>query len=604
MFDLYWRLVFKPYWARITAIAVSVFVCSTLDVIGIGMIVPVVSLLISPQDSSSMWMVGIVEQGATRFGLDFNNNAVVIVGLLILLVIMVVKNGIMLAQNLLLQRLAASVEVSFRVRMFERFMRATYDNVMSRGRGVTIEDLSRASTGVVSSITVAAGLLNAIAQIITGTILLFYLASWTVLVVAIPLLLVYRVFGPSLQGRSRELGIKLHDIRQRQSVAIVDFLDGIRVIKTGVVEDMASKRIESLMREHLPLYITSRVLPIIPAALYEVVGAILVTVLIICIVIMPELGLTLAELAALVVLIRRLLPTVSSLNQNMINLNHQVRVVQVADNTLNKMPVEDSGGILLDSTKTIDKIEMKNVSFSYIERNNTLVLDNVNLTLRRGQVTALVGQTGSGKSTIADLIIRLYDPNTGSIVVDDTDLRKIDLSAWRKRVGFVGQDPYLFHTTLKNNITLWDPTINDTEIERAMHTAQLTDFLSSLPDGYETLVGDRGLKLSGGQRQRVAIARAILNQPDVLIFDEATSSLDNLTEKEVHDAISKLREGATVLVIAHRLTTVSDANVVVVLDQGNIVEQGHPDDLISSRGEFWRLYQNDSDASEHQIASI
>jgi len=475
---------------------------------------------------------------------------------------------------------------------------------MSRGRGATIEDLSRASTGVVSSITVAAGLLNAIAQIITGTILLFYLASWTVLVVAIPLLIVYRVFGPALQGRSRELGIKLHDIRQRQSVAIVDFLDGIRVIKTGVVEDMASKRIESLMREHLPLYITSRVLPVIPAALYEVVGAILVTVLIICIVIMPELGLTLAELAALVVLIRRLLPTVSSLNQNMINLNHQVRVVEVADNTLNKMPVEDSGGILLDSTKTIDKIEMKNVSFSYVERNNTLVLDNVNLTLRRGQVTALVGQTGSGKSTIADLIIRLYDPNAGNIIVDDTDLRKIDLSAWRKRVGFVGQDPYLFHTTLKNNITLWDPTINDTEIERAMHTAQLTDFLSSLPDGYETLVGDRGLKLSGGQRQRVAIARAILNQPDVLIFDEATSSLDNLTEKEVHDAISKLREEATVLVIAHRLTTVSDANVVVVLDQGKIVEQGHPDDLISTRGEFWRLYQNDSDPSEHQVASI
>ena len=238
--------------------------------------------------------------------------------------------------------------------------------------------------------------------------------------------------------------------------------------------------------------------------------------------------------------------------------------------------------------------------YKYLDK----ILDNVNLTLRRGQVTALVGQTGSGKSTIADLIIRLYDPNAGSIIVDDTDLRKIDLSAWRKRVGFVGQDPYLFHTTLKNNITLWDPTINDTEIERAMHTAQLTDFLSSLPDGYETLVGDRGLKLSGGQRQRVAIARAILNQPDVLIFDEATSSLDNLTEKEVHDAISKLREGATVLVIAHRLTTVSDANVVVVLDQGNIVEQGHPDDLISSRGKFWRLYQNDSDASEHQIASI
>jgi len=172
---------------------------------------------------------------------------------------------------------------------------------------------------------------------------LFYLASWTVLVVAIPLLLVYRLFGPALQVRSRELGIKLHDVRQRQTVAIVDFLDGIRVIKTGVVEDMASKRVESLMREHLPLYITSRILPAIPSAVYEVVGAILVTALVIFIVTMPELGLTIAKLAALVVLIRRLLPTVSSLNQNMINLNHQVHVVEVADDTLNKMPIEESG---------------------------------------------------------------------------------------------------------------------------------------------------------------------------------------------------------------------------------------------------------------------
>ena len=168
----------------------------------------------------------------------------------------------------------------------------------------------------------------------------------------------------------------------------------------------------------------------------------------------------------------------------------------------------------------------------------------------------MVGQTGSGKSTIADLLIRLYNPVSGTILIDTVNLSNIDLHTYRKRIGFVGQDPYLFNTTLRNNITLWDNSIKDYELDQVIQTVQLDELLNSMSDGFETMVGDRGLRLSGGQRQRVAIARAILTNPDMLVFDEATSALDNLTEGEVHAAISKLRENSIVLVIAHRLNTV------------------------------------------------
>ena len=156
----------------------------------------------------------------------------------------------------------------------------------------------------------------------------------------------------------------------------------------------------------------------------------------------------------------------------------------------------------------------------------------------------------------------------------------------------------MFNTTLRNNITLWDSSIKDSDLDQIIKTVQLDELLSSMNEGYETVVGDRGLRLSGGQRQRVAIARAILTNPDILVFDEATSALDNLTESEIHAAISKLRENSIVLVVAHRLTTVRDADLVVVLDKGRIVEQGHPDQLLLARGQFWRLYQNDAEYSE------
>jgi ABC-type multidrug transport system fused ATPase/permease subunit len=590
--------VFHPYLARILVITAAIFLTSTLDVLSIGMIVPVVSIMIAPEESSSTWIADVVQNITNRANLSSNYQVVVFTGLAVIVILVIIKNLILLLQNLLVHRLATNVELHFKVKLFNTFMCARYEEITSRGRGVIIEDLSRAATGIVSSISVAASLLNGVMLTVTSIVLLFYLSWWSIPIIGLPLLLVYGITGPRLQRRSAQIGSELHDIRQKNSVAMVDFLDGIRVIKANVMENVAVSRIRTLLQEYLPLYVVSRLLPSIPGAIIEIIGAFLITILVVIAVTRPVLGLTLSEIAAIVVLMRRLLPTVSSIQHGIVNLSDKLRVVEIADETLSNLPIEKTGGHVLEDDYCIEKIDLQDLSFSYHSRPDVSVLDDINITLQRGQVTAFVGQTGSGKSTIADLLIRLYDPDAGKILVDEVNLSNIDLYSYRKRIGFVGQDPYLFNTTLRNNITLWDSSIKEDDLDQTIKTVQLDELLNSMNEGYETVVGDRGLRLSGGQRQRVAIARAILTKPNVLVFDEATSALDNLTESEVHAAISKLREKSIVLVIAHRLTTVRDADMVVVLDRGRIVEQGHPDQLLLTKGQFYRLYENDAEHSK------
>jgi subfamily B ATP-binding cassette protein MsbA len=597
MLKLYWRLVFHPYLIRILGIAATIFLTSTLDILSIGMIVPVVSIMIAPEESSSVWISDVVQNILSGADLSNNYQTVVFAGLAMIVILVIIKNLILLLQNLLVHRLATNVELHFKVKLFNTFMCARYEEITSRGRGVIIEDISRAATGIVSSISVAASLLNGMMLTITSVVLLFYLSWWSIPIIGLPLLLVYGITGPRLQRKSAQIGSQIHEIRQKNSVAMVDFLDGIRVVKASVIENVAVGRIRALLQEYLPLYVVSRLLPAIPGAIIEIIGALLIAILVFLAITRPALGLTLPEIAAIVVLMRRLLPTVSTMQHSIVNLSDKLRVVEIADETLSNMAREQTGGNILEDNDYIEKIELRNLSFAYHSRPDESVLYDINLTLRRGQVTAFVGQTGSGKSTIADLLIRLYDPDAGQMLVDNVNLNEIDIYSWRKHIGFVGQDPYLFNTTLRNNITLWDSSIKDSDLDQIIKTVQLDELLSSMHEGYETVVGDRGLRLSGGQRQRVAIARAILTHPDILVFDEATSALDNLTESEVHAAISKLRENSIVLVVAHRLTTVRDADLVVVLDKGRIVEQGHPDQLLLARGQFWRLYQKDAEYS-------
>ncbi|MEH6936845.1 ABC transporter ATP-binding protein [Bacillus sp. JJ664] len=234
-------------------------------------------------------------------------------------------------------------------------------------------------------------------------------------------------------------------------------------------------------------------------------------------------------------------------------------------------------------------IDVNNIRFTYPNANEE-VLKGVSFSIKSGQHIGIVGTSGGGKSTLIQLLLGLYEPTSGSIFVDQKDLSKHDFQSLRQHVGVVSQETFLLNSTLKQNLLYAKPNATDEELLLAVEAADLGDLIDSLPEGFETIVGERGLKLSGGQRQRVALARAILRHPPVLIFDEATSSLDGETEEKVQSSLEKLIPGRTTITIAHRLVTVKDADCILLLDKGLIAEQGTHEELLSLKGQYYQLY--------------
>jgi ABC transporter fused permease/ATP-binding protein len=262
------------------------------------------------------------------------------------------------------------------------------------------------------------------------------------------------------------------------------------------------------------------------------------------------------------------------------------RVFELLDK---RSPLEEGGGDKLGDVK--GDLVFDGVTFAYPTRADMDVLRDFTLHVQPGEVVALVGPSGAGKSTVAQLVMRFYDPKGGRVLVDGHDLRSLDPHALRERIGIVSQEPVLFAATIEENIRYGRPDATREEVEAAAKAANAHTFVSAFPDGYGTIVGERGVQLSGGQKQRVAIARAILKDPPILVLDEATSALDSESEHLVQEALERLMQGRTTLVIAHRLSTVQGADRVVVLDGGHVAEEGSHAELLARDGLYRKLVQ-------------
>lgn len=245
-----------------------------------------------------------------------------------------------------------------------------------------------------------------------------------------------------------------------------------------------------------------------------------------------------------------------------------------------------SGHLIFDKLKT--PIEIKNLNFNYPDK--SLSLNNISISIKNGKTLAIVGRSGAGKTTLINLIARFYDCPEDSIIVNGKDLRSYTLGSWSKKIAMVGQDSFLFYASLRENLAYGTDEVTDKSMHDALEKAGMLEFVSSLPQGLDTIIGDGGVKLSGGEKQRVSIARAFLRDPEIIILDEPTSALDSQTEKEVQKEIDQLCHGKTVIIIAHRLATVKHADWIVVMESGRVVEQGSLSDLTKYNGQFKKYW--------------
>ncbi len=297
---------------------------------------------------------------------------------------------------------------------------------------------------------------------------------------------------------------------------------------------------------------------------------------------------TLGDFTAFILAVQQMYQPIKNFSQ----LNSTIQQAVSASERVFEILDEENKIFNLPDAKNIDvfskDIVYKNVSFEYEQ--NKSILKNINIDIKKGQTVAFVGSSGSGKSTIANLLLRFYDVNSGEILVDGTDIKNLTLESLRDKIGVVSQDVFLFNDTVKYNIAYGKLDAGDEEIENAAKAANAHKFISAMPDGYNTLIGERGMKLSGGEKQRIAIARAMLKNPPILVLDEATSALDSESEKLVQEAIETLMKNRTVILIAHRLSTVKNADQIIVIDKGTVVERGKHQELLDKNGVYAKLY--------------
>ena len=280
--------------------------------------------------------------------------------------------------------------------------------------------------------------------------------------------------------------------------------------------------------------------------------------------------------------ISKLSSTVETTQQAWSGFERFYNIMQIENKIVSK-----DNAIKVDSFN--GKIEFKNVYFKYKEDSEE-VLNNFNLLINPGMKVALVGETGVGKSTISKIIPRFYEVNEGEILIDDVNIKDYELYNLRRLIGHVQQDVFIFYGSIRDNILYGNPSASEEEIIEASKKANIYDFIMSLKDGFDTLCGERGIQLSGGQKQRISIARIFLKNPNILILDEATSALDNVTEKLIQKSFDELAKGKTTIVIAHRLTTVKDVDLIVVLGKNGIIEQGTHEELMNKNGAYASMY--------------
>ncbi|RUT07880.1 HlyB/MsbA family ABC transporter [Dulcicalothrix desertica PCC 7102] len=448
---------------------------------------------------------------------------------------------------------------------------------------------------------------NAVAFVITRGLTVSVYAmcvvwiSWQMTVISILLFGLIGIGLTTMNRRVRELSFDTTAASAKFTSIAIEFINGIRTIHAFATQDFERKRYyqasDNVVHTNQKIIKTY-------ALVKPLADGVATTVLVSLIVlgysqfVVPGI-IQVSSLLTFLFILARLVPNIQDINGVLAFLSTLHGTVESIKNLLR---TEDktyfqNGSIPFKGLK--HSIDFISVDFSYDSTNK--ILQNIKLSIERGKTTALVGGSGAGKTTLADLVPRFYDPTEGQIFIDGIDSRLLEIQSLRSKIAVVSQDTFIFNATVRENIAYGKPEATETEIREAAQLANALEFIESerMPQGLETQLGDRGVNLSGGQRQRIAIARALLRDPEILILDEATAALDTVSERLIQQSLEKISIGRTVITIAHRLSTIAKADKVVVMEKGRIVEQGNYQELLQKQGALWKYHK-----TQHETGSI
>ena len=479
---------------------------------------------------------------------------------------------------------------NLRKRIFEQLSTQTLGYFSKKSSGELINTLTNEMERIRQIFGGLAFLVTKSLTLAVYSISLFVL-SWHLSILSI-FLFSFLALGLSILNKYiRERSFEITKANDVFTTRVLEFLDGIRVVHAFCTQQFEQQRYFEASANIVKSWRRVYWISLIVKPLADSIST-LILVGIICVAIVVDL-MPISNLLTFFFVLFRLVPMIQDVNGVLAFLNTQAGAVENIKDLLKSENKAYFKNGYLEFGGIQKAIDIQAVNFGY--EPNHLVLKDITLTIEKGKMTALVGASGGGKTTLADLLARFHEPTNGRILLDGLDFQKFEINSLRWKMAIVGQKSFIFNTSIRHNIAYGTPLATEEEIIEAARLANALEFIQKLPQGFDTIIGADGMQLSGGQQQRIAIARALVRNPEILILDEPTSALDAITEQVIQELLDKFTIGRTVIVIAHRLSTVAKADKVVVIEQGKIIEQGSYQDLIQQQGKFWQYYQTQND---------
>lgn len=574
----------KLYPWGIPAIIVLGIFSSLSEGLGISLFIPFLQSLdlTTAQSASGNSLVGFLNQ---LFIYVPSNNRFLIIPLCIFGSV-ILKNCLAYSNAILFSWLYSHISYQLRSSVFKQLLSVSYSFLDSNQSGKLLNTLASETWRACDALSVLVDLIISACTIFVFIILLL-LVSWQLTLLVAVVLVLISLSIQRVTRQTKKLGLQAVHANNTLYNRMMEGFYGMRVIRAFGQESYEQQRFEQASKQVRTISMKLDTLYAIIGPLSEVLSA----ALLLCILVIALLQdwAALPTLLTFIFILYRLQPKVKQLDSARVSLDALIASVENVMSLLNRSdkPYIRSGQIPFKGLK--QAISFESVTFSYNPLEKP-ALRNISIRIPQGKTTALVGPSGAGKSTLIGLICRFYEVTEGEIHVDDYPLRQLNLASWRSRIAIVSQDVHIFSTTVRENIAYGrlDATVD--EIIAAARLANAHEFITQLPQGYDTQVGDQGIRLSGGQRQRIALARAILRNPEILILDEATNALDSFSEYLIQEAINTFSQDRTVIVIAHRLSTIEQADQIIVLEEGQVIEQGNLKHLLKLNGLFAKLY--------------